>query len=94
MEAHMSGTGIAAHVNEGQADLIVATYTEAGSPLRQVATHVAARQIGRAVGLLGFADEAGWPALIFEAEKELVRLFVGSDFCGLCGRYTNHQGEH
>jgi hypothetical protein len=91
----MAGTGIAPQVNVSQAQLIIDAEAGEYSPLRAVAPHVAAKQIGRAIALLGFADEVGgWAPLIFEAEKELVRLYVREDFCGLCGRYTDHQGEH
>lgn len=90
----MAGTGLAPEVNEAQAQLIIAVETIVGSPLRRVASHVAARQIGRAIALLGYPEVVGWSALILEAERELVRLYVGEDFCGLCGRYTDHQGEH
>jgi len=66
------------------------------SPLHSVMRHVAERQLARAYVCV--SDEQGTyngdRALISVAEKELVRPYVGAEFCGLCGRYTCHQGEH
>lgn len=90
----MAGTGIAPHVTDAQAAGFIADFAGEYSPLKAVALHVAARQIGRAVALLGQPAEAGEAALVAECEAELVRRYVGPDFCGLCGRYTDHQGEH
>lgn len=90
----MAGTGFAPHVSDEQARDFIADFAGEYSPLRYVALHVAAKQIGRAVALLGQPADAGEAALVSECERELVRLYVGADFCGLCGRYTDHQGEH
>lgn len=65
------------------------------SPLRYVAFHVAKRQIARAYAIV--AADSAFPSdsrIMAEAERELVARYVGEDFCGLCGRYTDHQGEH
>lgn len=65
------------------------------SPLRCVASHVATSAIERAYALA--TDEgalARSSAVIFEAEKEIVQQYVREDFCGLCGRFTDHRGEH
>ena len=65
------------------------------SPMRRVAPHVVERQIGRAIAVLTLDEkEINDVHIIFEVEKELVQRYVGEDYCGLCGRYTDHRGEH
>lgn len=65
------------------------------SPLLRVMPHVRTRQLARAFALIrsenvSYSDRR----LITYAEQETVRLYVHEDFCGLCGRYTDHVGEH
>lgn len=66
------------------------THVHEESPLKQVMPHVAKAQLERAysIGIGTFL------AAVREAEKELCRLYVTDEFCGLCGRYTDHVGEH
>lgn len=88
----MSGTGIAPYISEAQAEAYIADNASAigeYSPLRAVTLHVAARAIGAAIALDGIGSD-----LVYGAEKWLVQKYVGEDFCGLCGRSTDHRGEH
>ena len=90
----MAGTGIAPHVTDEQARGFVEDRTVEGSPLRAVMPHVAAKAIGFAVASIGQPYDVGDEAIVNEAEKWLVAKYVRSDFCGLCGRVTDHVGEH
>lgn len=62
------------------------------SPLRSVASHVARAAIERSYAFR--KAHTSTEAIILGAEMELVQQYVREDFCGLCGRFTDHRGEH
>lgn len=90
----MAGTGIAPYIESDVAALIVSTEAGAFDPLRAVAAHVASKALGFAIAYVGTPQVAGWPVVIDRANQWLVEHYVREDFCGLCGRVTDHRGEH
>lgn len=91
-EAVVSDIVIVPNLPAEYAAFLVESATDEGSPLRRVAPHAAKAAIEVGYALAG--DDAMVPAIIFQAEGWLVEKYVGADFCGLCARSTNHQGEH
>ena len=88
----MTDTAIVPYVSTESGAAFIEQYAGEDSPLRSVMPHVAARAIGYGAAYAG--TNADFAAIAFEAEKWLVGKYVREDFCGLCGRNTDHRGEH
>ena len=88
----MTDIAIAPYVSTETAVAFIEQYADEWSSLRSVLPHVAAKAI--AAGLAIHGMDADLSEVAVEADKWVVRKYVREDFCGLCGRNTDHRGEH